>query len=105
MAAYATEGEFFDMGAPSEAFSDLTSATIVNAITWASSVANSYIKKRHTLPLSLWGEDLRSAVVDIAKWRLIKRRGFNPNSGQDVAIADAYKDAVAWLVRISTGEC
>lgn len=105
MVQYATEGEFNDMGAPPEAFASLPSAVIVSALVWASSVANSYLKKRYSLPLSAYGEDLKSAVVDIAKWRLIKRRGFNPNSGQDVVIADAYKDAIAWLTMVSKGDC
>src|SRR5688500_7132985 len=105
MVQYATEAELFDLGVPSDAFASLPSAVLVSALVWASSVANSYLKKRYELPLLSYGEDLRSAVVDIAKWRLIKRRGFNPNSGQDAVIADAYKDAIAWLGLIARGDC
>lgn len=105
MTQYATEGEFNALGAPADAFTTLPSTTIVSALVWASSVANSYLKKRYTLPLSAYGEDLKAAVVDIAKWRLVKRRGFNPNSGQDGVIVESYKDAIAWLTLVAKGEC
>jgi phage gp36-like protein len=105
MVQYASEGEFNSLGAPEEAFAELGSSTINLAITAASSMANSYLRKRYALPLAEIGLDLKIAVINIAKWQLLKRRGFNPSSGQDVVIADAYKDAITWLTMISRGEC
>lgn len=104
MAQYATEAEFLNQSLPTEAFSTLPVGTIDKSLVWASSYANSKIKKRYTLPLTAWGEDLRSAVCDLAGLRLLRIRGFKPGSGASQAVIDAAKEAKDWLEEISTGD-
>jgi phage gp36-like protein len=103
MVQYATEVEFLSQALPSEAFTGLPAGTIDKALQWASSYANSKIKKRYSLPLTSWGDDLRFAVCDIAALTLLRRRGFKPGSGANVAVTDADKAARAWLQEISEG--
>lgn len=103
MSQYATQAEFLNQTLPAEAFSTLPVGTIDKALIWASSWANSKIKKRYTLPLTQWGEDLRSAVCDLAALRLMRFRGFKPGSGASQAFVDAAKEAKDWLEEISEG--
>lgn len=70
----------------------------------ASGLADSYLAKRLVLPLVSWGDDLRSMVSDIARWRALKDRGFDPSNVGDGTIIQAKKDAMAWLALVSTGE-
>lgn len=100
---YATEAEFLAQVLPGEAWTTLPAGTIDKALQWSSSRANSKIKKRYTLPLISWGDDLRFAVCDIAALKLLRFRGFKPGSGANVAVTDASKEAWAWLDEISEG--
>ncbi len=103
MAQYVTKDEFLDQGIPGEAFSGLSDSTINAALMWASSVADAHLRKRHTLPLLSWGDDLRAIVTDVASWRLLKRHGFNPASGSDAAVVKAYDDAINTLRDVAKG--
>jgi phage gp36-like protein len=104
MAQYLTYAEYLDQGLPAEALANLSQSTVEKALIYASSKCNSYIKKRHALPLVNWAEDLREATCDIASWRLMRRRGFRPGSGADETIVKAYDDAIAWLKLVAKGE-
>ena len=103
MAQYVTEAEFLDQGLPSETFSGLGTPTIDAALMWASSFADSHLRKRHKLPLVSWGDDLRQLVTDVAAWRLLKRHGFNPGSGSDASVVKAFDDAVNMLRDVAKG--
>lgn len=103
MAQYVTKAQFLDQGLPSEAFANLSDSTIDAALMWASSTADSYLRKRHKLPLVSYSDDLRSVVTDIASWKLLKRHGFNPTSKSDAAVVKGYDDAIATLRDVAKG--
>lgn len=77
---------------------------VTNAILDASGEADSYIKKRHKLPLIQWGADLKGAVRRMARYYALGDRGFNPNLPSDQAIVNQYRDSIAWLKQVATGE-
>lgn len=104
MAQYLTKQEFLDQTIPGDAFAGLTDQQINDALLWASKIADSYLRKRHTLPLVSFGEDLKSNVGDLAQWRLLSRRGIRPGSGNNELAKDRYDDALAWFVRVSKGD-
>jgi phage gp36-like protein len=81
-----------------------TSAQVQNAILDASGEADSYIKKRYTLPLLKWGNDLRSAVRRMARYYALGDRGFDPTKAADQAVVSQYRDAIAWLKQIASQE-
>lgn len=101
---YTSNAEFFDQTIPPDAFADLTADQITEALVWASSEADSYIRNRYTLPLvAPYDESLKAKVADIAAWRLSKRLGFRPGSGNNETIEISYKDAIDWLTLLSKG--
>lgn len=105
MSQYATQAEFLDQFAPIAAFQDLPGTTIDTALVWASARVDSYIKKRVTLPLVSYSEDLKDATVNLAGLRLLRRRGIDQSSGGNQAIIDQAKDSIDWLLEVSKGNC
>src|SRR6478736_8623911 len=75
------------------------------ALVRASRLADTFLRDRYTLPLACpYDPALVDAVVQIASYRLMVRRGLNPNGGLDVAVRQGYDDAIAFLTRIANGQ-
>jgi phage gp36-like protein len=71
----------------------------------ASALADSYLRKRKTLPLvAPYDPALVAAVEDIVAWRLLKFRGFNPVQGADEDVKRAKDQALEWLTLVSIGD-
>lgn len=104
MAAYVTESEFGDLALAAEALNGISSAIKLVHLEAASRVADSYLQKRFTLPLSTWEHDLRIAVSSIAAYTLLGRKGFRPGSGVDEMIVTRYTNAIEWLKAVAKGE-
>jgi phage gp36-like protein len=100
---YLTRAEFLDQTIPADAISGLADATIDKALVWASGVAGSYLRKRYCLPLIVWGEELRSAVGELAQWKLFGRLGIRPGSGNNEMAEKRYDDAIAWFKDVARG--
>lgn len=68
-------------------------------------IANSYLRQNPnvTLPLLRWGDDLRSIVCELVAYQLMKLRGFNPESSDQI-IVDAKNDAFKWLAMVAAGK-
>ena len=58
------------------------------------------INNDRRLPLTRWSASLPGKVADIAAWRVLKTRGYDPRSQHDQMIRLAYDDARAWGVEI-----
>lgn len=97
-----TREEFLDQTLDPDTFEGIEDTTIDEAIVWASGQADSYIQKRKTLPLLTWGADLKNAVGDMTAYKLLKKRGFQPNS-PDTLVVKGYDDAVLWLKDVAKG--
>ncbi len=104
MSLYASVEELQDQGIPPAGLGDLSDDTLETALTWASGQADSYFRKRFKLPLVSWGEDVKSAIVSMAIWRLLTRKGFNPQVPGHAAIAQNYSDAIKWLKEVASGD-
>lgn len=100
--AYATLQEFRAHGLPGDALASLPPENIEAALTWASRTADSYLRKRHTLPLVEWSDDLRGAVCSIAQYELLARRGFRPGPADEIVIK-RYNDSITWLRDVAKG--
>lgn len=103
MSQYSTQAEFLDQFAPIEAFQDLPGTTIDTALVWNSARVDSYIKKRVTLPLISWSEDLRYVTNCLTGLHLIRRRGIDPTSGNNQSVIDQAAEAIKWLESVSKG--
>jgi phage gp36-like protein len=83
---------------------DATNTLLQNACDDACSEADSYIQKRHKLPLVQWGADIRGACRKMARYYALSDRGFDPANAADQAVVMAYKDAIVWLRQVATGD-
>ncbi len=96
MSSYATPSELASLSLPADALADITTQDQQTAIDAASDEADSYFRSRYTLPLTgTIPEALKQAVCDIAAYRLMKRRGFDPD--QDPSVRQGFTDALGWL--------
>jgi phage gp36-like protein len=107
---YANLEDLSDCGLPAAALHDVGSDIRDRALEKASGVADSYLRKRFTLPLVAadppedpWPDELTRAVVHIAACDLLARRGFVPGSGADQIVIDRKADAIDWLKDIAKG--
>jgi phage gp36-like protein len=101
--AYATRTDLDALGYPSATLAGVSTTIQDDALDAASSLADGYLVRRFTLPLSAWGDDLRRAVVHIAAWDLLCRRGFSPNRDADDVVQVRHDQAMRWLRDVSAG--
>jgi phage gp36-like protein len=103
--AYATISDLEDSGLPPGALAGIAPEVVEKALTSASALADVYLRDRYTLPLAEpYDPVLVDAVVRIACWRLMSRRGFSPQSGTDTAMRVNYEDAMDLLKRVANGQ-
>lgn len=102
MPSYATTADLTKLAIPAEALVGIVAADQDAALAAASSLADSYLASRFSLPLTKWGDDLRRAVCLIAAYDLMTRRGYNPEGG-DANLRLRYDDAIRWLERVADG--
>lgn len=69
----------------------------------ALATAYSYVRSQHTLPLTTAGLDLTFAVCQIAAFRALVHRGFDPSAAADQVLVKAHDDAMAWLRDVANG--
>lgn len=73
-------------------------AQLVNA----STLIDGYLRDQYQLPLNKWGSDIVQATCDIAAYRLVCLRGFNPE--RDGHYETNFKAAVKWLEQVAAGK-
>lgn len=73
------------------------------ALQQASSVIDSYLRDRYTLPLLQAGNDIKRACLVMAVYYVMVARGYNPEAGGDPGIEKRYNDALAWLKLVAQG--
>lgn len=105
---YATIDDLMSAGLPSGALSSIDKTAWNQALIRASSYASTYIGCKYTLPLSPpYDPALVDAVCQIAAWRLMNLRGYNPavaGGSADAIIRQGFIDARDWLYRVANGQ-
>lgn len=104
MTRYAETADLTALSISAGALAGISAGDQQAALESESEYADSYLSKRFTLPLTSWGRDLKQAVCDLAAYRLMKRRGFNPEKNDAEQLRLAKKDAETWLEKVSTGK-
>jgi phage gp36-like protein len=106
VANYATVGDLEMTGLPPGALTSVSYETKVAALSRASAYADTALKARgYTMPLAEpYDPVLVDAVVQIAAYRLMVRRGFDPNAPGDAVLRMGYDDAIAFFRRVANGE-
>ena len=100
--AYATLDDLDECGLPAGALSAIQPTVRQKALDKASAYADGFLRDQATLPLTApYDPSLVDAVCQIAAWRLLCLRGFNPDNPGDQVIRQGWSDAVAWLTRVA----
>ena len=100
---YASVDDFKQLALAQQTLASVSDAEVAKALATASARAASYLGQRFLLPLVAWGADLVDAVCALAAWRILCRRGFNPEGHGDSAIRMSYDDAITWLRAVAEG--
>lgn len=102
--AYATLEEFSQLGLPLSATEQIPEEQILLALLAASSNADSYLPRRHLLPLTPpYPDVLVERTCQQAALTVLRVRGFDPDNPADRVVADAAKSAEAWLMAMAKG--
>ncbi len=100
---YATRAELVKLSVPPAGLAGISAQDQDDALRAASRTVDSYLTARFQLPLSQVGEDVTQVTCDIAAYRLLKRRGFRPDSADAEQYRLAYADAIKWLEGVAKG--
>lgn len=105
--ALVTRQDLFRLGLPGDALAGLPNEFIDSILLAASGIAISYLRKRYMPPYVTVGEDVKRAVINIAQFEILSRRGFRPGSGNDEIAQIRYDQAIDWLKQAAIGlvEC
>lgn len=105
---YATVADFLISGFPTAALASIDKSVWNQMLIRMSSFADSYLGDKYTLPLTPpYPLALVDAVCQMAGWRLMCLRGYNPEvtgGSSDAIVRQGYIDAEKWLVRIANGQ-
>ena len=94
--SYGDLTDLVNMGLPANALGALTTPQKQAALDDATDEMNTYFAGRYPLPLLTWDNAVKAKCCEIAAYRLMCIRGFNPASGADVNYRLRYQDAIRW---------
>jgi phage gp36-like protein len=83
-------------GLPATALGAVTVEQQTDACVSATDEMNSYFGGRWPLPLVAWDDSITAKCCEIAAYKLMSIRGFNPAAGADVNYLQRYNAAIAW---------
>jgi phage gp36-like protein len=99
---YATLADLEQCGLPPQALASIQPTVKQAALVKASAYADTFIGDAVTLPLQAPVDPtITDAVCQIAAWRLLCLRGFNPDNPGDAVVRQGYLDARDWLTRVA----
>lgn len=103
--SYATLDDLRSAGLPPGALDRVALTDQQAALVRASRFADMHLADRYTMPLTApYDPALVDLVCQVASYRLLTLRGFNPNGAIDASIRMAYDDACKALQRIANGQ-
>ena len=101
--AYATTTDLARYGLPTVATTGIATAALEAALDAASVLADSYLRSRHSVPLTTYGVDLTQMVCALAAETILTTRGFDPTRANGDAITLRADNARTWLRDVSAG--
>lgn len=98
---YATAAELTATPGAGAYVKNVTDADLDAQLLRASGLADDYLQRRYTLPLSAWSQSLRQAVCHIAAYWLASHKGFDAGAAGSTA-RRLYEDAIKILESLAT---
>lgn len=104
MSQYATIAQLEAQGLPAAALSGISDDQKTAALVAASAEVDAFLRDRGPLPLTSADDPaLVQRTIDIACYRLLARRGYNPEDPAHSVIRGGYEDAMAWGRDVAAG--
>lgn len=104
MANYATLADLDALGLLSRAFASIDDDDKTAALADGSRRVDAFMRSQWKLPLIAWDTMVTGWVVDLACYRLMAHRGYNPATGADPIIRLKYEDVMADLKLANAGK-
>lgn len=106
MPSLATLQDFDDEGIPLESVAgSLDLVQMQRILDKVSAFVLGYVGDKIQLPLvPPIDPPITTAVVQIAAWRMLVRRGFEPENESDKVVRQGFLDAMAWLKDVANGK-
>ncbi len=104
MANYATIADLDSLGLLSRAFAAISDDDKTAALADGSRRVDAFMRSQWKLPLVAWDTMVTGWVVDLACYRLMSHRGYNPSTGADPIIRLKYEDVMADLKLANAGK-
>lgn len=93
MPSYLTLEEYGNLSLLPAAYGNVSNTVKEAVIAARSAMADAYLANHFTLPLTDYDDDgFKTAIAAGVDWDLMRRRGFNPETGADIAIRQHYED-------------
>ncbi len=103
--------EDLELVLPAKAYGSVTAQQRLKALQRASAYADAFLRDRYALPLRCscgcscgFDPSLVDAVCELASYRIVCLRGYNPDLGGDQVIRQGWADAVDFLKRVANGQ-
>jgi len=100
--AYATETDLTNTGLSAQIVGQLTTAQVTAYLAESSSVVDSYLRGRYSVPLTTVPESIRKATVNLAACDILQTLGYKPEE-YDAGYKARCEKTLEWLKDISAG--
>ena len=100
---YATQAQLKQLGINPAAIANVASADIDAALQAASDRISEAFPSNWKLPLTQWSLSVTEKTCEIAAYKLLSVRGYNPAAGADPIVRLNYEDAMKWIEMVAKG--
>lgn len=104
MSSYASPTDLVNYGVNAAALATFTTPQQQAALDTAAQLLDGYLGARFTLPLVVWGNDIRRACAIIAAYDLMMSRGLDPDGSMADVLKTRFDSVEDWLKRIARQE-
>jgi len=103
MTRYAAVSDLASLGIVAASVGGVSTAAKEAALDSASSLADGYLSRQYTLPLTAWADALKECVCCIAAETILNVAGHNPAAGRDDITSVRADRWRAWLASVADG--
>lgn len=106
MPLYCTVDDLGRFGVNAQAIEDLAREENQEPpIAARSAFIDSYLNRVFTMPILVWGADVKECCAVLVAWDVISVRGFKPGENtEDHPLRVRYEDMITWLDMIAKGQ-
>ena len=93
---FATRSLLPNYGIPAAALGNVTTTQQDACMVSATDEMYTYLAGRWPIPFVSWDDSITAKCCEIAAYKIVCIRGFNPAAGADMVLRQRYEDAIEW---------